>query len=87
MPGLAIGAEDVHEADKGAHTGCVSAAMVKEVGASFTIVGHSERRADQHETSQTPGRRRRRRGGGLNVILCFGETEAERDAGPCRARW
>ena len=51
VPALAIGAEDVHEADSGAHTGCVSAAMVREAGASFTIVGHSERRADQNETS------------------------------------
>ena len=51
VPGLAIGAEDVHEADAGAHTGCVSAAMVIEAGARFTLAGHSERRADQGETS------------------------------------
>ena len=50
-PTLAIGAEDVHEADSGAHTGCVSAPMVKEAGARFTIVGPSERRGAQHETS------------------------------------
>src|ERR1044071_5772920 len=50
-PALAIGAEDVHEADSGAHTGCVSAAMVREAGAVFTIAGHSERRADQGENS------------------------------------
>ena len=82
VPSLSIGAEDVHAADSGAHTGCVSAAMVREAGARFTIVGHSERRADQHETSQdawakaTAAHRH-----GLNVILCCGETEAERDAG------
>ena len=80
-PALAIGAEDVHEADQGAHTGGVSAAMVLEAGARFTIVGHSERRADQHETSHdawakaTAARRH-----GLTVILCCGETEAERNA-------
>jgi triosephosphate isomerase len=81
VPALAIGAEDVHEADSGAHTGCVSAAMVKEVGASFTIVGHSERRADQHETSHDAwAKAAAARRQGLNVILCCGETEAERDA-------
>ncbi|MEO5866145.1 MAG: triose-phosphate isomerase, partial [Sphingomonas sp.] len=37
-PGLTIGAQDVHPADKGAHTGCVSAPMVKEAGAVFSIV-------------------------------------------------
>lgn len=81
-PSLAIGAEDVHEADHGAHTGCVSAPMVKEAGASFTIVGHSERRGDQHETShdafmKAAAAHRH----GLGVILCVGELQAERDAG------
>jgi triosephosphate isomerase len=81
VPNLAIGAEDVHEADSGAHTGCVSAGMVREVGASFTIVGHSERRADQHETSHDAwAKAAAARRQGLNVILCCGETEAERDA-------
>ncbi|UZK67099.1 triose-phosphate isomerase [Sphingomonas sp. M1-B02] len=79
---MPIGAQDVHEADKGAHTGCISGAMLRDCGASLTIVGHSERRADQHETSHdawakaTAARRH-----GLQVILCCGETEAERDAG------
>jgi triosephosphate isomerase len=82
VPDLAIGAEDVHEADSGAHTGCLSAPMVKEVGASFTLVGHSERRGDQHETShdafmKSAAAHRH----GLRVILCVGELEAERDAG------
>jgi triosephosphate isomerase len=81
-PGLPIGAQDCHEADSGAHTGCISAPMLKDIGATLVIVGHSERRADQHETSQdawakaTAAHRH-----GLNVILCCGETEAERDAG------
>lgn len=82
VPGLAIGAEDVHERDAGAHTGCVSAAMVLEAGASFTIVGHSERRADQGETSQDAwAKAAAAYRQGLNVILCCGETEAERNAG------
>ena len=82
VPSLAIGAEDVHEADAGAHTGCVSAGMVKEAGARFTIVGHSERRADQHETSHDAwAKAAAAHRHGLDVILCCGETEAERDAG------
>ncbi len=79
---LPIGAQDVHEADNGAHTGCVSASMLIEEGATLTIVGHSERRGDQHETShdaymKAAAAHRH----GLKVILCCGELEAERAAG------
>jgi triosephosphate isomerase len=81
-PGLTIGAQDVHEADAGAHTGCVSAAMLKEAGAVFTLSGHSERRADQGETSHDAwAKAAAAHRHGLRVILCCGETEAERDAG------
>jgi len=81
VPDLAIGAEDVHEADSGAHTGCVSAPMAREAGARFTLSGHSERRADQHETSHDAwAKAAAAHRHGLNVILCCGETEAERDA-------
>ena len=82
VPGLAIGAEDVHHADSGAFTGCVSAPMLVEAGARFTIVGHSERRHDQGETSQDAwAKAAAAHRHGLDVILCCGETEAERDAG------
>jgi triosephosphate isomerase (TIM) len=79
---LPIGAQDVHEREWGAHTGCISAPMLREVGATLTIVGHSERRGDQHETShdafmKAAAAHRH----GLDVILCVGETEAERGAG------
>lgn len=81
-PALAIGGQDVHEAESGAHTGCLSAGMLVEAGASFTIVGHSERRADQHETSQDAWAKAvAAHRHGLRVILCVGETDAERDAG------
>src|ERR1051325_9057453 len=50
VPGFAIGGQDVHHAGKGAHTGCVSAAMLLDAGASLTIVGHSERREAQRES-------------------------------------
>lgn len=82
VPGLAIGAEDVHPADKGAHTGCISASMIREAGASFSIVGHSERRADCGETDgDVKAKAEALRRHGLTAILCVGETLAERDAG------
>ncbi len=82
VPGFAIGAQDVHESGSGAHTGCISAEMLKEAGASLVIVGHSERRADQHETSHDAwAKAAAARAAGLHVILCCGETEEERDAG------
>ncbi len=82
VPDLSIGAQDVHENDKGAHTGCVSAAQVREAGARFVIVGHSERRGDQGETSHDAwAKAAAAHRHGLTVILCCGETEAERDAG------
>ena len=80
--GLPIGGQDVHEAEQGAHTGCISAAMLKEIGATLTIVGHSERRADQHETSHDAwAKAAAAHRHGLQVILCCGETEAEHNAG------
>jgi triosephosphate isomerase len=80
--GLPIGAQDCHGAESGAHTGNVSAAMLKEVGARLVIVGHSERRADQCETSEAVAAKARSAlGAGLQVILCVGESEAEREAG------
>ena len=82
VPGLPIGAQGCHAADKGAHTGCISAPMIAEIGGKLAIVGHSERRADQHETSaevRTKAEAAMRHG--LLPIVCVGETEAERDAG------
>src|SRR3982750_4123055 len=49
VPGFAIGGQDVHHAETGAHTGCISARMLLDAGASLTIVGHSERRDAQRE--------------------------------------
>ena len=82
QPSLAIGAEDVHAAESGAHTGCVSAAMVREAGARFTIVGHSERRADQGETdADVRAKAQAAHRHGLAAILCVGETLEQHDAG------
>lgn len=82
QPGLAIGAQDCHQSDRGAHTGCVSAAMLKEAGATLAIVGHSERRTDQGESDAlVRAKAEAAIGAGLIAIVCVGETEAERDAG------
>jgi triosephosphate isomerase len=81
-PRLAIGGEDVHPAEKGAHTGCISAAMLKEAGATFCIVGHSERRCDCYETdADVKAKAEALHRHGLAAILCIGETLAEREAG------
>lgn len=83
---MPVGAQDVHAAEQGAHTGCISAAMLVEAGARYVIVGHSERRADQHETSaDVKAKAEAAHRHGLHAILCVGETEAERDAG--QAEW
>jgi triosephosphate isomerase (TIM) len=80
--GVAVGAQDCHAADKGAHTGCVSAAMLVEAGASYCIVGHSERRADNGETdADVKAKAAAVQAADMTAILCVGETLAERDAG------
>lgn len=81
-PGFAIGAQDVHQADKGAHTGCVSAAMLLDTGARLTIVGHSERREAQAESdADVKAKAEAALAAGLDVILCVGESDAVREAG------
>ncbi|HWK36124.1 triose-phosphate isomerase [Sphingomonas sp.] len=86
QPELDIGAQDVHAADKGAHTGDISAPLVRDAGGHFTIVGHSERRADHGETSaDVRAKAIAAHRGGLRVILCVGETGEERDAGEAEA--
>jgi triosephosphate isomerase len=77
-----IGGQDCHHAEAGAHTGCVSAAMLADIGAHFVIVGHSERRQDNGETdAQVRAKAVAGQAAGLQVILCVGETLAQRDAG------
>ena len=80
--GFAIGGQDVHASAKGAHTGCVSAAMLVDAGARLTIVGHSERRTDQGESdADVKAKAEAALAAGLAVILCVGESDAVRDAG------
>lgn len=80
--GISIGGQDCHSARSGAHTGCVSAAMVKEAGAALVIVGHSERRTDNHEIdAEIRAKAAAAIATGLTAIVCVGETEDQRDAG------
>jgi len=79
---IGVGAQDCHAAEGGAHTGDISAAMLKDSGAGFAIVGHSERRADHGETdAAVKAKAEAALAVGLNAIVCVGETEAQRDAG------
>lgn len=80
--GLAMGAQDCHGDQAGAHTGDTSATLLAEVGCTYVIVGHSERRTDHGETDETVlGKARAAQDAGLTAIVCVGETEAERDDG------
>src|SRR3954449_9018937 len=79
---LALGAQDCHPKASGAHTGDISAEMLADAGASFVIVGHSERRADHGETdAQVRQKAEAAWRAGLTAIVCIGETQKQRDAG------
>lgn len=79
---LAIGGQDCHSKETGAHTGDVSAQMLKDAGAAYAIVGHSERRTDHQETSaQVKAKAEAAIAAGLTAIVCVGESEAQRRAG------
>ncbi len=79
---VAVGGQDCHAEADGAHTGDVSAPMLRDAGAAWVILGHSERRQDHHETSvQVRHKASAAAAAGLTPIVCVGETEAEREAG------
>jgi len=80
--GLAIGGQDCHWAESGAHTSGVSAAMLKEAGAKSVIVGHSECRAEHGDgDSVVRAKASAALAQGLQAIVCVGESDAERGAG------
>lgn len=80
--GIALGGQNCHAAQKGAHTGEISAAMLKDAGCGYVILGHSERRSDQGETdAQVRAKVTAARAAGLTAIVCIGETLAQRDGG------
>ena len=77
-----LGAQDCHVEEKGAHTGDVSPVMLQNVGCDYVILGHSERRSDHRETSAlVKAKAESALKAGLKVIICIGETLAQRDAG------
>jgi triosephosphate isomerase len=79
---VALGAQDCHANPQGAHTGDVSAAMVQETGATFVILGHSERREDHGETNaQINAKVSAAAAAGLTPIVCVGESLDQRQAG------
>ena len=77
-----VGAQNMHWADSGAHTGEISADMIVECGAHLVELGHSERRAGAGETDEQIGWKvRRALTAGLRPLVCVGETRLEREAG------
>jgi len=77
-----LGAQDCHAKAGGAHTGDVSAPMLRDAGCAYVILGHSERRQDHGETdAMVRAKVAAAHGAGLTAIVCVGETEAEREDG------
>jgi triosephosphate isomerase (TIM) len=79
---VAVGAQDCHPKQLGAHTGDISAEMLGDAGATAIVVGHSERRADHGESDQLIRQKAEAVWrAGLTAIVCIGETREQRDAG------
>jgi triosephosphate isomerase len=79
---VSLGGQDCHAAEKGAYTGDVAAPMLKDAGAAYVIVGHSERRQYHGETdAAVKAKAEAALKAGLTAIVCVGETRAEREAG------
>ncbi len=79
---VALGAQDCHPADFGAHTGDINAMMLADAGCGHVIVGHSERRTDHGESNAlVNSKAAAAQGQGLAAIICVGETLEQRDGG------
>ncbi len=84
---VAVGGQDCHFAESGAHTGDIAAVMLADAGCSHVILGHSERRADHGESDALVcAKTEAAHAAGLIAIVCVGETLAERDGGETLAR-
>ena len=80
--GIAVGGQDCHMSEKGAHTGDTSAWAQKDLGCGYVIVGHSERRTNHAETDAiVKAKAQAALAAGLKVIVCIGETLDQREAG------
>jgi triosephosphate isomerase len=83
---IAVGAQDCHHADGGAHTGDMSAAMIADAGAKFVILGHSERREGHGEgDALVRAKAESALAAGLRIIMCCGESAATRESGKAAA--
>jgi triosephosphate isomerase len=83
---VAVGGQYCHPNATGAHTGDISAEMLKDAGASYVIVGHSERRTDHAESNQqVASQASAALRAGLKPVICIGESEAQYDAGQTQA--
>ena len=79
---VAVGGQDCHWEPDGAHTGDISATMLRDAGATWVILGHSERRADHGETDEMVRQKvLAAAAAGLTAIVCVGETKDQREAG------
>ena len=84
---VAVGAQDCHANESGAHTGDISAPMLADIGCRYVILGHSERRANHGEDDQAVNAKAAAaHAAGLTAIICVGESQAERDQGLTLAR-
>lgn len=82
LKGLTLGAQNIYSEEKGAFTGEVSGAMLKDTGAEYVIIGHSERRKYFNETDgQVNQKIKKALEAGLKIIFCIGETAEEKEAG------
>ena len=79
---VAVGGQDCHAAEKGAHTGDISVGMLVDAGATAVIVGHSERREDHGESdAHVRAKAEAALAGGLTAVICLGESLVEREGG------
>lgn len=79
---VALGAQDCHFNEKGAHTGDISPLMLTDIGCSYVILGHSERRADHFESNELINKKAvAAHKAGLKTVICIGETLEQRDSG------
>jgi triosephosphate isomerase len=79
---ISVGAQDCHFNVKGAHTGDISADMLKDVGCRYVVLGHSERRADHFETNDLINKKVVATiNAGLTPIICVGETKEQKEKG------
>ncbi len=83
---ISLGAQDLHHEAQGAYTGAIAPGMLTDVGCSYVIIGHSERRQYFGETDASVNKKiGAALGVGLKPIVCVGEVKAERDAGQAEA--